>query len=315
MHVLSIALKPDTQADVERLRRGLGALMAEDQTLHAQDDEKTGETVISGTSERHLEIILDRLKREFDLNARVGKPRIACKEILTRAADGEGRYIKQTGDRGHYGHAKIRLIPRKPGEGYEFVNAITGATIPAQYITPIDLGVREALNTGVLAGYPIDDVRVELYDGSYHDADSNDIAFTIAGAMACKDAAKKAGPALLEPVMRVEVVAPEEFLGDIIADLNRRGGILQSLSTRDAMQILTMRVALSELFGYASDLQSLAEGRATYSMSFAHYQQARRGPDMLDDDRTSPVFAPRKPAPTSNSSAIALPEPDDNDRS
>jgi elongation factor G len=314
MHVLSIALKPDTQADAEKLRHGLGALMAEDRTFRAQDDERTGETVISGVSELHLEIILDRLKREFDLNARVGKPRIAYKEMLTRAADGEGRYIKQTGDRGHYGHAKIRLMPRKPGEGYEFVNAITVAAIPPQYITPIDQGIREALTTGVLAGYPIDDVRVELYDGSYHDADSDEIAFRIAGAMACKDAARKAGPALLEPVMRVEVVTPEEFLGDIIADLNRRGGILQSLDTRDAMQILTMRVALSELFGYASDLRSLTEGRATYSMSFAHYQQARRGPDSFDDDRISPVYAPRNPSPTINDSSIALPEPHDNGR-
>jgi elongation factor G len=272
--VISLAIEPKTKADQEKLGQGLGKLMAEDPTFRVKSDEETGQTVISGMGELHLEIIVDRLKREFNVEASVGKPQVAYKETLTRAAEGEGRYIKQTGGRGQYGHAKIRLAPRKPGEGYEFVNKIVGGTIPREFIKPIDEGIREALTTGVLAGYPVDDVGIELYDGSYHDVDSNEMAFKIAGSMAFKDAAKKAAPVLLEPVMRVEVVVPEEYLGDIIGDLNSRRGRIQSMDARGGTQIVNSRVPLSEMFGYATDLRSRTQGRATYSMHFDCYEPA-----------------------------------------
>jgi elongation factor G len=272
--VISLAIEPKTKADQEKLGQGLGKLMAEDPTFRVKSDEETAQTVISGMGELHLEIIVDRLKREFNVEASVGKPQVAYKETLTRASDGEGRYIKQTGGRGQYGHAKIKLIPRKPGEGYEFINKIVGGTIPREFIKPIDEGIKEALTTGVLAGYPVDDVAVELYDGSYHDVDSNEMAFKIAGSMAFKDAAKKAAPVLLEPVMRVEVVVPEEYLGDIIGDLNSRRGRIQSMDARGGTQIVNSRVPLSEMFGYATDLRSRTQGRATYSMHFDCYEPA-----------------------------------------
>jgi elongation factor G len=272
--VISLAIEPKTKADQEKLGQGLGKLMAEDPTFRVKSDEETGQTVISGMGELHLEIIVDRLKREFNVEASVGKPQVAYKETLTRQAEGEGRYIKQTGGRGQYGHAKIKLIPRKPGEGYEFVNKIVGGTIPREFIKPIDEGIREALTTGVLAGYPVDDVGIELYDGSYHDVDSNEMAFKIAGSMAFKDAAKRAAPVLLEPVMRVEVVVPEEYLGDIIGDLNSRRGRIQSMDARGGTQIVNSRVPLSEMFGYATDLRSRTQGRATYSMHFDTYEPA-----------------------------------------
>jgi elongation factor G len=272
--VISLAIEPKTKADQEKLGQGLGKLMAEDPTFRVRSDEETGQTVISGMGELHLEIIVDRLEREFNVEASVGKPQVAYKETLTRASEGEGRYIKQTGGRGQYGHAKIKLTPRKPGQGYEFVNAIVGGSIPREYIKPIDEGIREAMTTGVLAGYPVDDVGVELYDGTYHEVDSNEMAFKIAGSMAFKDAAKKAAPVLLEPVMRVEVVVPEEYLGDIIGDLNSRRGRIQSMDARGGTQIVNSRVPLSEMFGYATDLRSRTQGRATHSMHFDCYEPA-----------------------------------------
>ena len=211
--VISLAIEPKTKSDQEKLGMGLAKLMAEDPTFRVKTDTETGQVVIAGMGELHLEIIVDRLKREFSVEASVGAPQVAYKETITRAAEGEGRYIKQTGGRGQYGHAKIRLIPRKPGEGYEFENNVVGGTIPKEFIKPIDMGIREAMTTGVLAGYPMDDVQVELYDGSYHDVDSNEMAFKIAGSMAFKDAAKKAHPVLLEPVMRVEVVGARGIHG------------------------------------------------------------------------------------------------------
>jgi elongation factor G len=229
--------------------------------------------VIAGMGELHLEIIVDRLKREFGVEASVGKPQVAYKETLTRPAEGEGRYIKQTGGRGQYGHAKIKLTPRKPGEGYEFINGIVGGTIPREFIKPIDEGIKEAMTTGVLAGYPVDDLQVELYDGSFHDVDSNEMAFKIAGSMAFKDAAKRAAPVLLEPVMRVEVTVPEEFMGDIIGDLTSRRGQIQSMEARGGSQIVNARVPLSEMFGYATEMRSRTQGRATYSMHFDRYEQ------------------------------------------
>jgi elongation factor G len=224
--------------------------------------------------ELHLEIIVDRLKREFNVEANVGAPQVAYKESITKSAEGEGRYIKQTGGRGQYGHAKIRMIPRKPGEGFAFENEIVGGTIPKEFIKPIEQGIVEAMTTGVLAGYPMDDVLVELYDGSYHDVDSNEMAFKIAGSMAFKDAAKRAHPVLLEPIMRVEVVVPEEFMGDIIGDLTSRRGHVQSMEARGGSQVINARVPLEKMFGYATDMRSRTQGRATYSMHFDHYDQA-----------------------------------------
>ncbi|MFI5075769.1 MAG: elongation factor G [Vicinamibacteria bacterium] len=279
--VISLAIEPKTKADQEKLGQGLAKLMAEDPTFRVKSDPETGQTVISGMGELHLEIIVDRLKREFNVEASVGKPQVAYKETFTRASEGEGRYIKQTGGRGQYGHAKIKLVPREPGEGFEFVNKVVGGTIPREFIKPIEEGIKEALTTGVLAGYPVDDVGVELYDGSYHDVDSNEMAFKIAGSMAFKDAAQKAKPVLLEPVMRVEVVVPEEFMGDIIGDLNSRRGHIQSMDARGGTQIINARVPLSEMFGYATEMRSRTQGRATYSMHFDRYEQA---PNHISDE-------------------------------
>ena len=272
--VISLAIEPKTKADQEKLGQGLAKLMAEDPTFRVNTDPETGQVVIRGMGELHLEIIVDRLKREFNVEASVGKPQVAYKETLTRAADGEGRYIKQTGGRGQYGHAKIRLTPRQPGEGYLFDNKIVGGSIPREFIKPIDEGIREAMTRGVLAGYPVDDVAIELYDGSFHDVDSSEMAFKIAGSMAFQDAAKRASPVLLEPVMRVEVVVPEEYMGDIMGDINSRRGRIQSMEARGGTQIVTARVPLSEMFGYATDLRSRTQGRATYSMHFDRYEQA-----------------------------------------
>jgi len=272
--VISLAIEPKTKSDQEKLGLGLSKLMAEDPTFRVKTDTDTGQVVIAGMGELHLEIIVDRLKREFGVEATVGKPQVAYKETITKAAEREGRYIKQTGGRGQYGHAKIRLIPRKPGEGYEFANEIVGGVIPKEFIKPIDQGIQEALTTGVLAGYPIDDVKIELYDGSYHDVDSNEMAFKIAGSMAFKDAAAKAHPVLLEPVMRVEVTVPEDYMGDVIGDITSRRGHIQSMEARGGTQIINSRVPLSEMFGYATDLRSRTQGRGAYSMHFDRYEQA-----------------------------------------
>jgi elongation factor G len=272
--VISLAIEPKTKADQEKLGMGLAKLMAEDPTFRVRTDTETGQVVIAGMGELHLEIIVDRLKREFSVEASVGKPQVAYKETITRGAEGEGRYVKQTGGRGQYGHAKIRLIPRKPGEGYEFDNQIVGGSIPREFIKPIDQGIREAMTTGFLAGYPMDDVKIELYDGSYHDVDSNEMAFKIAGSMAFKDAAGRAHPVLLEPVMRVEVVVPEEYMGDVIGDITSRRGHIQSMEARGGSQVINSRVPLSEMFGYATDLRSRTQGRGSYSMHFDRYEQA-----------------------------------------
>jgi elongation factor G len=272
--VISLAIEPKTKADQEKLGHGLQKLMAEDPTFRVQTDQQTGQVIIAGMGELHLEIIVDRLKREFNVEATVGKPQVAYKETLTRAADGDGRYVKQTGGRGQYGHAKIHLHPGLPGTGYIFENETVGGSIPKEFIKPIDEGIKEALTRGVLAGYPIDDVRIELYDGSYHDVDSSEMAFKIAGSMAFQDAAKKAKPVLLEPVMRVEVVVPKDYMGDVMGNLASRRGQIQSQEDRGGTQIIQARVPLSEMFGYATDLRSRTQGRATYSMHFDRYEQA-----------------------------------------
>src|SRR5687768_9883493 len=272
--VISLAIEPKTKADQEKLGQGMAKLMAEDPTFRVTTDEQTGQVVIAGMGELHLEIIVDRLKREFGVEASVGKPQVAYKETLTVAAEGHGRFIRQTGGRGQFGEAKIRLIPLEPGTGYQFENDIKGGAIPKEYIKPIDQGIQEALTRGVLAGYPIDDVRIELYDGSYHEVDSSEMAFKIAGSMAFQDAAKKAKPVLLEPVMRVEVVVPKEHMGDVMGNLSSRRGQIQSQEDRGGTQIIQARVPLSEMFGYATDLRSRTQGRATYSMHFDRYEQA-----------------------------------------
>jgi elongation factor G len=272
--VIALAIEPKTKSDQEKLGVGLQKLMAEDPTFRVKTDEQTGQVVISGMGELHLEIIVDRLKREFSVEASVGKPQVAYKETLTRAADGEMKYAKQTGGRGQYGHAKIHLFPGEPGTGYIFENEVTQGSIPKEFIKPIDEGIKEALTRGVLAGYPIDDVRIVLYDGSYHDVDSSEMAFKIAGSLAFQDAAKKAKPVLLEPVMRVEVVVPKDYMGDVMGDLASRRGRIQSQEDRGGTQIINARVPLSEMFGYATDLRSRTQGRATYSMHFDRYEQA-----------------------------------------
>jgi len=272
--VISLAIEPKTKADQEKLGTGLQKLMAEDPTFRVNTDQQTGQTIIRGMGELHLEIIVDRLKREFNVEASVGKPQVAYKETLTRPADGEMKYAKQTGGRGQYGHCKIHVYPGEPGTGYIFENEIVGGAIPKEYIKPIDEGIKEALTRGVLAGYPIDDVKVELYDGSYHDVDSSEMAFKIAGSMAFQDAAKKAKPVLLEPVMRVEVVVPKDYMGDVMGNLSSRRGQIQSQEDRGGTQIISARVPLSEMFGYATDLRSRTQGRATYSMHFDRYEPA-----------------------------------------
>jgi len=272
--VISLAIEPKTKGDQEKLGQGLAKLMAEDPTFRVRTDEQTAQVVIAGMGELHLEIIVDRLKREFNVEASVGKPQVAYKETLTRPADGDGRYVRQTGGRGQYGHAKIHLYPADPGSGYLFENRIVGGAIPKEFIKPIDQGIKEALTRGILAGYPVDDVRVELYDGSFHDVDSSEMAFKIAGSLAFQDAAKRAKPVLLEPVMRVEVVVPKEYMGDVMGDLASRRGRIQSQEDRGGTQIIKARVPLSEMFGYATDLRSRTQGRATYSMHFDRYEQA-----------------------------------------
>src|SRR4051812_22365310 len=272
--VISLAIEPKTKADQEKLGVGLQKLRAEDPTFHVQTDLQTGQVIIAGMGELHLEIIVDRLKREFSVEATVGKPQVAYKETLTRPADGEMKYAKQTGGRGQYGHAKIHLYPGEPGTGYIFENEVTQGAIPKEFIKPIDEGIKEALTRGVLAGYPVDDVRIVLYDGSYHDVDSSEMAFKIAGSMAFQDAAKKAKPVLLEPVMRVEVVVPKEHMGDVMGNLSSRRGQIQSQEDRGGTQIINARVPLSEMFQYSTDLRSRTQGRATYSMHFDRYEQA-----------------------------------------
>jgi elongation factor G len=272
--VISLAIEPKTKADQEKLGQGMAKLMAEDPTFRVHTDDQTGQVVIAGMGELHLEIIVDRLKREFNVEASVGKPQVAYKETLTAPAEGEGRFVRQTGGRGQYGHAKIRLIPLPPGTGYQFEDEIVGGRVPREYIKPIDQGIREALTRGILAGYPIDDVRIELYDGSYHEVDSSEMAFKIAGSMAFQDAAKRAKPVLLEPVMRVEVVVPKDYMGDVMGDLAARRGRIQSQEDRGGTQIISSRVPLSEMFGYATELRSRTQGRATYSMHFDRYEQA-----------------------------------------
>jgi len=269
--VISVAVEPKTKADEERLSVSLARLADEDPTFRVRFDTETGQTIISGMGELHLEIIVDRLLREFNVQANVGRPQVAYKETIRQAARGEGKYIRQTGGRGQYGHAVIELEPLERGSGFEFVDKITGGSIPREYIKPIEAGIREAAEAGVLASYPVIDIRATLIDGSYHEVDSSEISFKIAGSLAFQDAAGRAKPVLLEPMMRVEVLTPEAYMGDVIADLNSRRGQIEGMEAQGTMRVIRALVPLAEMFGYATTLRSASQGRATYSMEPSHY--------------------------------------------
>jgi elongation factor G len=272
--VIRLAIEPKTKVDQERLADGLGKLVQEDPTFRVQTDPDTGQTLIAGMGELHLEILVDRLLREFSVAASVGKPQVAYKETIRAAAAAEGRYIRQTGGRGQYGHVKIRIAPAPPGTGLAFENAIVGGSIPREFVPAVEDGIREAMEGGILAGFSMRDVAVELYDGSYHDVDSSEIAFKIAGSMAFKEAARKAGLVLLEPLMKVEVVVPEVYMGDVIGDVNSRRGRIQSMESRPGVQVINGTIPLAQLFGYATDLRSITQGRGNYTMLFSHYEEA-----------------------------------------
>jgi elongation factor G len=274
--VIAVAVEPKTKGDQEKMGLALAKLAQEDPTFKVHTDPDSGQTIISGMGELHLEIIIDRMMREFSVEANVGKPQVAYRETIRKAAEAEGKYIRQTGGRGQYGHAKIRLEPQPAGKGYEFVNDIVGGSVPKEYIKPIDQGIREAMEGGVLAGYEMVDVKATLYDGSYHEVDSSEMAFKIAGSMAFKEAARRASPVLLEPVMSVEVVVPEDFAGAIMGDLSSRRGRIEGMEHRAGSQVIKAIVPLAEMFGYATHMRSSTQGRATYSMHFARYEEAPR---------------------------------------
>ena len=271
--VISIAIEPKTKSDQEKLGIALQKLAVEDPSFRVKTDEETGQTIIAGMGELHLEIIVDRMLREFKVEATVGKPQVAYRETITRKARTEGKYIRQTGGRGQYGHVVIEIEPGEKGKNFEFVNKTVGGSIPKEYINPTENGMREAAESGPMAGFPVVDVKVTLVDGSYHDVDSSEMAFKIAGSMAFKDAVKSAGPILLEPIMSVEVVVPEQFMGDVIGDLNSRRGKIQGMESRGGFQVVAAHVPLANMFGYSTDLRSKTQGRATYTMQFAHYEQ------------------------------------------
>jgi len=271
--VISVAVEPKTKADQEKMGIALSKLAQEDPSFRVHTDEESGQTIISGMGELHLEIIVDRMKREFSVEANVGKPQVAYRETIRTAVEQEGKYVRQSGGRGQYGHVWIKMEPQEAGKGYEFENAIVGGAIPREYIPAVDKGIQEQMQNGVIAGYPVVDVKVTLFDGSYHDVDSSEMAFKIAGSMAFKEAARKAKPVILEPVMKVESVTPEEFMGDVMGDLNRRRGILQGIDDSPSGKLIHAEVPLSEMFGYATDLRSMTQGRATYSMEFIKYNE------------------------------------------
>jgi elongation factor G len=272
--VISVAVEPRTKADQEKMGIALSKLAQEDPSFRVRTDEESGQTIISGMGELHLEIIVDRLRREFSVEANVGNPQVAYRESLRKAVEQESKFVRQSGGRGQYGHVYLRIEPQEPGAGYEFVNEIVGGVVPREYIPAVDKGVQEQMQNGVLAGYPIEDVKVTLFDGSYHDVDSSEMAFKIAGSMGFKEGALKANPAILEPIMKVEVVTPEEYMGDVMGDLNRRRGIVSGMEDAPSGKIIRAEVPLSEMFGYSTALRSATQGRATYSMEFKKYAEA-----------------------------------------
>ncbi len=270
--VVKLAIEPKSKGDQEKMGIGLGKLSSEDPSLRLSVDQETGQTTIAGMGELHLEIIVDRLKREFMVEANVGKPQVAYRETITKKVESEGKYVRQTGGRGQYGHVWLRIEPNEPGGGFVFENVLVGGSIPKEYVPAVKKGVEEALDSGIRAGFPVVDVKVELFDGSYHDVDSNEMAFKIAGSMSFKEGTKKASPIILEPLMKTEVIVPEEWMGDVIGDLNSRRGRITGMDERSGMKIVSGNVPLAEMFGYANDLRSRTQGRATYTMEFSHYE-------------------------------------------
>jgi elongation factor G len=271
--VISVAVEPRTKSDQEKMGLALSKLAKEDPSFRVHTDEESGQTIISGMGELHLEIIVDRLKREFKVEANVGKPQVAYRETIRTAVEQEGKFVRQSGGRGQYGHVYIKIEPAEAGGGYEFVNGIVGGVVPREYIPAVDKGIQEQMGNGVIAGYPVVDCKVTLYDGSYHDVDSSEMAFKIAGSMAFREGATKAKPVLLEPMMKVEVVTPEDYMGDVNGDLSRRRGVLQGLDDSPAGKLIRAEVPLAEMFGYATDLRSMSQGRATYTMEFERYEE------------------------------------------
>jgi elongation factor G len=272
--VISVAIEPRTTADQDKMANALQRLAEEDPTFRVRIDENTGQTLISGMGELHLEVLVDRMLREFKVSANVGRPRVAYRETITQSIRSEGRYVRQTGGRGHYGHVVLKLEPLSPGDGFQFIDTLRGVVIPQEFIPAIERGVREAMESGVLAGYPLVDLKAALVDGSFHEVDSSELAFKVAGAIALREGVQDAGPVLLEPVMRVEVVTPEEFTGEIVGDLNARRAQIEGLDLRPAgIQAVRANVPLAEMFGYATDLRSATQGRGTFTMEFAHYAQ------------------------------------------
>jgi elongation factor G len=271
--VIAVAVEPKTKVDQEKMGIALQKLAKEDPSFRVHTDEESGQTIISGMGELHLDIIVDRMKREFKVEANVGKPQVAYRETIRKIVEQEGKFVRQSGGRGQYGHVYLRIEPQEAGAGYEFVNAIVGGVVPKEYIGAVDKGVREQMENGVIAGYPVVDAKVTIYDGSYHDVDSSEMAFKIAGSMAFRDGAQKANPVLLEPIMKVEVVTPEDYFGDVMGDLNRRRGLPQGMDEAPAGKIIRAEVPLAEMFGYATDLRSMSQGRATYSMEFEKYSE------------------------------------------
>jgi elongation factor G len=271
--VIQIAIEPKTKADQDKLSESLAKLSDEDPTFKVKVDDETGQTLISGMGELHLEILVDRMKREFKVEANVGKPQVAYRETISKSVQAEGKFVKQTGGRGKYGHVWLELSPNEPGKGFEFENAIVGGSVPKEYINPIVNGLREAMRNGVLAGYPVVDVKVKLFDGSYHDVDSDEISFKVAASIGFKNGALKASPILLEPIMSVEVITPEEYLGDVMGDLNSRRGKIEGFTSRKDAQVIKAMVPLAQMFGYATTLRSMTQGRAIYSMQFSHYSE------------------------------------------
>jgi elongation factor G len=269
-----VAVEPKTKADQEKMGVALNKLAQEDPSFRVHTDEESGQTIISGMGELHLEIIVDRMRREFKVESNVGKPQVAYRETVRATVEQEGKFVRQTGGRGQYGHVWIKLEPAQSATGYEFVNGIVGGVIPREYIPAVDKGIKEQVQNGVLAGFPVVDIKVTLFDGSFHEVDSSEIAFKIAGSMAFKEAVMRARPVLLEPIMRVEVVTPEEHMGDVMGDLNRRRGLVQGMDDSPSGKIVRADVPLSEMFGYATDLRSMTQGRAVYSMEFARYSEA-----------------------------------------
>ena len=287
--VIEVAVEPKTKADQEKMGVALSKLAAEDPSFRVQTDEETGQTLIAGMGELHLEIIVDRMRREFGVEANVGNPQVAYRETIKAFVEHESKFVRQTGGRGQYGHVYLKLEPQEKGEGYEFVNNIVGGVIPKEYIPAVDKGVQEQMKNGVIAGYPLIDVKVTLFDGSYHDVDSNEMAFKIAGSQCFREAVKKADPVLLEPMMKVEATTPEDYMGDVIGDLNRRRGIIRGMEDVPAGKVVSAAVPLSEMFGYATDLRSMSQGRASYSMEFEKYSEV---PSNISED----IIARRKTA-------------------